>query len=390
MKREKTGRYITITTLGAPRQAFIPNSLPPEPSIDWTPDLQGRFEEAHLALGRLDGITRSLHASPSHFLALHVRKEAIVSSMIEGTQSSLSDLLLFEQDEIPSTPLDDVKEVVNYVAALEMGMTLLTQGLPISLRFIREVHAVLLRKGRGSKQSPGEFRRIPVWLGSRNQNDVQFIPPPPNEMLRALHAWELFINNAHTSTPPLLKNALAHVQFETIHPFLDGNGRLGRLLIVLMLANDKLLHKPLLYISLYFKTHRQEYYTLLNSVREEGDWESWLLFYAEAMIATAEMATDSISRLMELEAEDQDRIATLGRRADSARQIHQLMNQHPIVTSRTLSKESDLSPATIYKALENLISLGIVEEVTGHRRNRVFQYSRLIELMNQGTELPDT
>ncbi|MCK5914210.1 MAG: Fic family protein, partial [Desulfuromusa sp.] len=280
MIRKLQGRYVTISTAGEKAQAFVPTPLPPLPPIDWTPKLRNKFDQALLALGRLDSVS-SLLPDTSLFLYMYVRKEAILSSMIEGTQSSLSDLLLFELDQNPGVPLNDVREVSNYVAALNHGLCLLEEGLPLSLRMFREIHSVLLSKGRGSSQTPGEFRRSQNWIGGTRPGNAVFVPPPAEQVLDCMGKLELFLHDQPDPTPVLLKTALAHVQFETIHPFLDGNGRLGRLLITLLLCEQKVLQQPMLYLSLYFKQHRQYYYELLNNVRTTGDWEAWLDFFAE-------------------------------------------------------------------------------------------------------------
>jgi Fic family protein len=301
--------------VGEKAKAFIPAPLPPKPSINWTPDLRSKFDQALLALGRLDSISTFL-PDISLFLylyvrkeavlssmiegTLYVRKEAVLSSMIEGTQSSLSDLLLFELDMEPGVPLDDVREVSNYVAALDYGLKRLSEGFPLSLRLMKEMHAVLLSRGRGSNQTPGEFRRSQNWIGGTRPGNAAFVPPPAEQVLDCMGKLELFLHDQPEPTPALLKAALAHVQFETIHPFLDGNGRLGRLLITLLLWEQKMLREPMLYLSLYFKTHRQYYYELLNEIRLSGNWEAWLDFFAEAVIATATQAVDTARQLVDV------------------------------------------------------------------------------------------
>ena len=256
MKRELQGKYVAISTAVEKARAFVPAPLPPRPPIDWTAELRSKFDQALLALGRLDSVS-TLLPDTSLFLYMYVRKEAVLSSMIEGTQSSLSDLLLFELDQEPGVPLDDVREVSNYVAALDHGLRLLEGGLPLSLRLFREIHGVLLNKGRGAHQAPGEFRRSQNWIGGTRPGNAAFVPPPAEEVPECMSNLELFLHDQPEPTPVLLKAALAHVQFETIHPFLDGNGRLGRLLITLLLCEQKVLREPMLYLSLYFKTHRQ-------------------------------------------------------------------------------------------------------------------------------------
>jgi Fic family protein len=387
MKRELQGRYVTISTVGERVEAFVPAPLPPSPPIDWSANLRSKFDQALLALGRLDSVS-TLLPDTSLFLYMYVRKEAVLSSMIEGTQSSLSDLLLFELKQEPGVPLDDVQEVSNYVAALNHGLGLLEDGLPLSLRLLREVHGVLLNKGRGSAQTPGEFRRSQNWIGGTRPCNAAFVPPPADEVMECMSKLELFLHNQPEPTPVLLKAALVHVQFETIHPFLDGNGRLGRLLIVLLLCEQKVLRKPMLYLSLYFKTHRQHYYDLLNIVRMTGDWESWLDFFAEAVIATATQAVETTQQLLELLNRDRDAIGGIGRAAASTLQVHRALMEHPIATSGSLVKQTGITPATVNKALGHLMQLGIVKELTAQKRNRLFSYSGYIEIMSRGTEPP--
>lgn len=387
MKRELQGRYVTISTVGEKAQAFVPAPLPPRPPIDWTPELRSKFDQALLALGRLDSVS-TLLPDTSLFLYMYVRKEAVLSSMIEGRQSSLSDLLLFELDQEPGVPLDDVREVSNYVAALDHGLRLLEEGLPLSLRLFREIHGVLLTKGRGSNQTPGEFRRSQNWIGGTRPGNAAFVPPPAEEVLECMSKLELFLHDQPEPTPVLLKAALAHVQFETIHPFLDGNGRLGRLLIALLLCEQKVLREPMLYLSLYFKTHRQYYYELLNNVRMTGDWEAWLDFFAEAVIVTATQAVETAQQLLDLSNQDRDKISGLRRAAASTLQVHRALMEHPIATSGSLVEKTGITPATVNKALGHLEQLGIVKELTAQKRNRLFSYAGYIEIMSRGTELP--
>ena len=387
MKRELQGRYATISTAGEKAQAFVPAPLPPRPPIDWTPELRSKFDQAWLSLGRLDSVS-TLLPDTSLFLSMYVRKEAVLSSMIEGTQSSLSDLLLFELDQEPGVPLNDVREVSNYVAALDHGLRLLQEGLPLSLRLFREIHGVLLAKGRGSNQAPGSFRRSQNWIGGTRPGNAAFVPPPAEEVLECMGKLELFLHDQPEPTPVLLKAALAHVQFETIHPFLDGNGRLGRLLITLLLCEHKVLREPMLYLSLYFKTHRQYYYELLSNVRLTGDWEAWLDFFAEAIIVTAGQAVETAQQLLELSNRDRDKINGLGRAAASTLQIHRALMEQPIATSSSLVEKTGITPATVNKSLGHLEQLGIVKELTARKRNRLFSYAGYIEIMSRGTELP--
>ncbi len=389
MKRDLQGKYLTISTVGEKVQAFLPASLPPTPPIEWTPELRNKFDQALLALGRLDSVS-TLLPEASLFNYMYVRKEAVLSSMIEGTQSSLSDLLLFELDQEPDVPLDDVREISNYVAALYHGLSLLKEGLPLSLRLLREIHGVLLAKGRGSRQTPGEFRRSQNWIGGTRPGNATFVPPPAEEVVTSMGKLELFLHDQPEPTPALIKAALAHVQFESIHPFLDGNGRLGRLLITLLLCEQKVLRQPMLYLSLYFKTHRKHYYDLLNNVRTTGDWEAWLDFFAEAVIVTATGAIETARQLHDLSNRDHEIISGLGRAATSTNRVHDTLMTHPIATSGWLVEKTGLTPATVNKALSHLENLGIVKELTARKRNRLFSYADYIEIMNRGTELPES
>ena len=387
MKRPLQGHYVKVATAGEAFRAFVPALLPPQPPVDWTPELRGRFDAALLALGRLDAMTDLL---PNAGLVLYsfVRKEAVLSSMIEGTQSSLADLMLFELDEQPGVPVEDAREVSRYVAALEHGLVRLRGGFPLSLRLIREVHEVLLGQGRGARLTPGAFRRSQVWIGGTRPGNAQFVPPPPNELDECLKHFERFLHDQPESTPPLVKAALAHVQFETIHPFLDGNGRVGRLLIALQLAADGLLREPLLYVSLHFKEHRSTYYDLLNRVRLTGEWEVWLEFFADAVLASATEAAASARRLVELVSADARRIEGLGRATASALAIHRALQRQPISTAMSLGAATGLTAATVNKSLAHLEKLGIVAELTRRQRGRVFAYTQYGAILNEKMGLP--
>lgn len=389
MKRKLQGQYFTVSTVGEKVQAFVPTPLPPSPPIDWSPELRDKFDQALLSLGRLDSVS-TLLPDTSIFLYMYVRKEAVLSSMIEGTQSSLSDLLLFELDQEPGVPLNDVQEVSNYVAALYHGLSRLNEGFPLSLRLVKEIHSVLLTKGRGSNQTPGEFRSSQNWIGGSRPGNAAFVPPPPEQVLECMGKLELFLHDQPEPTSVLLKAALAHVQFETIHPFLDGNGRLGRLLITLLLCEQKVLKAPMLYLSLYFKTHRQYYYELLNNVRLTGDWETWLDFFAEAVIFTANQAVETAQQLHDLSNEDRDKISGLGRAAASTLKVHRALMEHPISTAGWLVKETGITAATINKCMGHLERIGIVRELTAQKRNRLFSYYQYVGIINKGTELPES
>jgi Fic family protein len=380
MHRSPPGSYVTISTTGEPVRAFVPAPLPPSPPVDWSPALRRRFDDALLALGRLDAIT-ALLPNASLLLYSFVRKEAVLSSQIEGTQSSLADLLLYEIDEIPGAPIEDAHEVSRYVAAQKVGLARLRGGLPVCMRLLREMHASLLDHPGGRTKMPGEIRRSQVWLGGTRPGNAAFVPPPPEALGDCLSAFERFLNDEPDATPPLLKAALAHVQFETIHPFLDGNGRMGRLLIVLQLVADGVLREPLLYPSLFFKTHRSVYYDRLNGVRLQGDWEAWLDFFAEGIQVSAAQAVETAHALLALVNADRDRIDSLGRAAVSALAVHQALQKQPLATSTALVKATKLTPATVNKSLEHLVALKIVREVTKRRRGRVFAYRRYVSLL---------
>ena len=385
MKRDLQGTYSTITTAGESVRAFVPAPLPPVPPLAWDAELRDKFDRALVALGRLDAVSVLL-PDTSLFLYMYVRKEAVLSSQIEGTQSSLSDLLFYEVNRQPGVPLDDVQEVSNYVAALRHGLARIEEGFPLSLRLLKEVHAVLLTKGRGSQQTPGEFRRSQNWIGGTRPGNAHFVPPPADRLMECMGALEHFLHDQPEKTPALIKAALAHVQFETIHPFLDGNGRLGRLLITLLLCSEGVLREPLLYLSLYFKSHRQQYYSLLNHVRLTGDWESWLDFFADAVIETAQVAVETARSLARLAETDRQRINTLGRSAGSALRVHQAMLEHPVVSSGQLVEKTGMTAATVNAVLLRLEQLGVVSELSGQQRNRLYSYTAYINLMNQGTE----
>jgi len=378
MHRAEPGHYVTVSTAGEPFRAFVPAPLPPEPAVEWSPALRRRFDAALVALGRLDAVTGLL---PNAALLLYgfVRKEAVLSSQIEGTQSSLADLLLYEIDEQPGVPVEDAREVSRCVAALDLGLKKLRGGLPLCTRLLCDMHKALLAHPRGRGKTPGEVRRSQVWIGGTRPGNAVFVPPPADAVAECLKHLERFLNDEPQPTPPLIKAALAHVQFETIHPFLDGNGRIGRLLIVLQLVADGVLREPMLYPSLYFKTHRALYYELLNEVRLRGDWERWLDYFAEGIEVSATQAVTTANAVLALVNADRDRIAGLGRAAASALAVHQALQRQPLATSAALVKASKLTPATVNKSLAHLERIGIVGELTSRQRGRVFSYKRYVE-----------
>lgn len=384
MQRPAPGRYVKGTTADEPFKAFVPDPLPPDPPIVWSDALRRRFDQALLALGRLDAVTAHV---PDTGLLLYsfVRKEAVLSSQIEGTQSSLADLLLYEIHEQPGVPVEDAREVSRCVAALARGHSLLKGGLPLSMRLLRQVHEVLMSHPRGRGKAPGEVRRSQVWLGGTRPANAVFVPPPADALPDCLRSFERFLNDEPEPTPPLVKAALAHVQFETIHPFLDGNGRLGRLLIVLQLVADGVLREPMFYPSLFFKAHRGLYYELLNGVRLHGDWERWLDFFAEGMQVTATQAAATTKELSALVETDQNRIGRLGRAAASALAVHRALHRQPIASPGALVKATGLTAATVNKSLAHLERIGVVAELTKRQRGRVFSYRRYVEIL--GSEL---
>jgi Fic family protein len=379
----RPGTFVTTTTAGERVRAYVPKPLPPAPPLDLE-RLLGSIERANQALGRLDGMT-SILPSTQLFVFMYVRKEALLSSQIEGTQSSLSDLLLFENEETPFVPLDDVQEVSNYIAAMNHGLKRLATDFPLSLRLIKEMHRELLSKGRGSNKQPGEFRRSQNWIGGTRPGNALFVPPPPDRVMDCMSDLERFIHDRKTY-PVLIRAALAHVQFETIHPFLDGNGRLGRLLITLMLCEDKALKEPILYLSLYFKTHRALYYDLLQAVRDKGDWEAWVEFFLEGIIETSEQGVATARRLIALFAEDRDRIEKLGRAATSALRVHAELQRSPLTSVPLAAKKLGISQPTIQKSLDHLQGLGIIRETTGKRRRRLYEYTAYLRVLDEGTE----
>lgn len=390
MNRGPTGTLLASSSLGGETvRAFVPKPLPPVPALNIGSALREEIDQALLALGRLDSMS-SLLPDTSVFLYTYVRKEAVLSSQIEGTQSSLSDLLLFEIDEAPGVPFDDIREVSNYVRALEHGIRRVREGFPISGRLFREIHAELLAKGRGSEKRPGEYRSSQNWIGGERPGTAIFVPPPPERVAECMGDLEKFLHDQPERTSTLQKAALAHVQFETIHPFLDGNGRLGRLLTTLLFVSERVLREPLLYLSLYLKTHRETYYNLLQRVRKEGDWEAWLDFFVRGVRQTAEQAVASAQRLANLFQQDRERIQQLGRIAGSALQVHYALQRHPIQTIQSARERTGLSIPTVTAVMKSLEQAGVVRELTGKQRYRVFGYGDYLAILNEGTTAPGT
>ena len=382
-RKRVTGTYVTTSVGGESVRAFVPAPLPPDPPLRLEAADLDLLERANRALGRLDGVARMIPET-SLFLYFYIRKEAVLSSQIEGTQSSLADLLLYENKQIPGVPVDDVEEVSSYVAALTHGLKRMQGGFPLSLRLLRELHAVLMRTGRGSDKQPGEFRRSQNWVGGTRPGTAVFVPPPPDKLLDSMSSLEKFLHNE--PTPTLIKAGFAHVQFETIHPFLDGNGRIGRLLITLLLCAEGALSEPILYLSLYFKHRRDEYYERLGKVRTEGDWEGWLQFFLTGIMETAEQAAATAQRIVALFDKDAQKIATLGKASSSALRLFHLMQKRPVMSLAVAAKQLKVSFPTAASGMTNLERLKIVRETTGLERGKLFVYDRYLKLLQEGTE----
>jgi Fic family protein len=381
--REQSGTYEVSTFRGEVVRAFVPAPLPPAPPLDLSA-LQRSLERASIAIGRLDSVS-SLLPDTALFLYTYVRKEAVLSSQIEGTQSSLSDLLLFELEQAPGVPIDDVVEVSNYVAALTHGLGRLRGGFPISSRLIREIHGVLLASGRGETKQPGEFRRSQNWIGGTRPGNAAYVPPPHELVGECMAKLEAFLHEDTTDLPVLVKAALAHVQFESVHPFLDGNGRVGRLLVTLYLCAAGVLSEPLLYLSLYMKQNRDEYYRLLGACRTEGDWEAWVAFFLDGVADTADDAVATARLLVTAFERDRQRIQTLGRKAGSALRVHEALKSRPVLLLPETATRSGLSFPAAAAGMDELEKLGIVRELTGKKRNRVFAYTEYVALLSEGT-----
>ena len=376
----RAGRYIT-QPMGY--RAFMPVPLPPRPALALGGELQGLLSAADRALGRLDGSVLTL-PNPDLFVFMYVRKEAVLSSQIEGTQSSLQDLLAAEAQLFEQSLPRDVDEVINYVRALNHGVARLAE-LPVSVRLIREIHAELMRGVRGGKLQPGDLRTSQNWIGPAGctLSTATFVPPPHDSVPAALGDLESFLH-AHDELPPLVKIALAHVQFETIHPFLDGNGRVGRLLITFLLTERGVLHKPVLYLSHYFKQHRQTYYEHLQAVRDQGAWEAWLAFFLRGVIEVAGEAAETARRILQLREQHRSAItAQLGRAAGNGHKVLESLFDRPIVAVNDVQKMTGTTYAAANSLVSRLVKLGVLSEMTGYARNRRFRYAPYIALFNE-------
>jgi Fic family protein len=366
--------------------AFIPAPLPPDPPLSFDGQLATILAGAGTALGRLDGVAATL-PNPELFVAMYVRREAVLSSQIEGTQSTLDDVLAFEIDSDRSKLPQDIEEVVNYVNAMNYGLTRL-ETLPLSLRLLTEIHGRLLAGGRGSEKSPGEFRQSQNWIGGgRRLADAAFIPPPPHEMRTALGDLERFLHD-HDGLDPLIVCALAHAQFETIHPFLDGNGRVGRLLITFLLCHEKVLQRPVLYLSHYFKQNRGAYYDRLMAVRFEGDWEGWLRFFLTGVATVAREAEQTARRIVELREELRRAAQSADKSVNTLILLDHLFEQ-PIINVKAAQERLGVSFPAANAIVSDLQEVGILTEVTGGRRNRMFRFDPYLDLFAEVAEVAD-
>jgi len=386
--KRPAGRYEKSTAAGEAVSAFIPEALPPRPALALTPSVLEKVRLAEQKLSRLE-LAGEMVPSLEWFIYAFVRKEAVVSSQIEGTQASLVDLLAYEASGEEAT--DDVQEVSNYLAALRYARQQLRseKGLPLSTRLLNEAHHRLMKGVRGASKQPGELRRSQNWIGGARPSDAIFVPPPPQELARLLSDLEKYIHR-DDDLPPLVRAALVHVQFETIHPFLDGNGRIGRLLITLLLEHWKLLSEPLLYLSLFFKRHRAEYYRLLNAVRLEGDWGSCVAYFLVGVSTIADEAADTARNLFVLVNKDRARILSARNASVMAARLLDQLPRHPMVTIPAVVRLLSTTKPTAAKAIGVLEQLGILRETTGRRRDRTFSYAAYLDGLRAGTELGDT
>lgn len=367
--------------------AFVPRGLPPDPPIAWDAPLIALLSRADQALGRLDGTARTL-PNPELFVAMYVRREAVLSSQIEGTQSTLEDVLSYELDPTMPGVAPDVSEVINYIRAMNHGLGLLKGTLPVSNRLMREIHGVLMRDGRGAGKNPGRFRRNYVWIGAENAPlaKATFVPPPKSEMEASMADLERFLNADH-GLPPLISSGLAHAQFETIHPFEDGNGRIGRLLITFLLMECGSIERPLLYLSVYLKAHRAEYYDRLMAVREDGDWEGWLRFFLRGVAETAEEASRTAKSIVDLREDHRRRLQQRGVHVGGLRLLDSLF-QLPLMNVKTAASVIENTYQTANRLMQEFEEVGIVREITGYRRNRIFRYDPYLALFEEHGGLP--
>ena len=380
--KSRIGTHITKKVAGESYKAYIPALLPPDPPIT-IDKLSGLLEKAAVNLAKLNQMAKNIPNTPL-FMYMYVRKEALLSSQIEGTQSSFSDLILFEHDQMPTVSIEDVEEVSNYVKALKHGLKRINGDFPLSLRLLREIHSILLSGGRGSNKLPGEFRASQNWIGGTRPGNALFVPPPVEHLQDCLANFEQFLHN--DTLPILIKAAIAHVQFETIHPFLDGNGRLGRLLITLLLVEGGLLDEPILYLSLYLKQNRSTYYDLLQEVRTHGTWETWIEFFLTAVLHSSKQAIKTAIDVNTLFEEDNKKIESLGRAKFSCQKVLEHLKQLPQMSVPLLAKELNISAPTARSSLNHMVELNILHEDTGKQRDKVYVYKKYLEILEYGAE----
>ena len=384
---EASGEYVLSSTAGETVHSFVPAKLPPRP----LPKYENWFDlygEAERALGRLDSIKSTL-PDPDLFINMYVRKEALLSSQIEGTRSTFTEILLFEQDSRKFDSLSEIREVVNCIDAMNRGVDLIKQEFPISTRFMKELHGILLKQGRGSKQNPGEFRRSQNWINGTRPGNAEFVPPPHERVVECMSDLEKYIHSRHDKIPLLVRAALVHVQFETIHPFLDGNGRLGRLLITMMLLAEKTISEPLLCLSLYFKAHRDEYYKHLQTVRTRSKWDAWIVFFLTGVIESSNQAVETAESILKLCRQDEEKVAQ-NVHSPTALQVHKFAQNMPIVSVPMLATKLTQTPPTLRKAVEALCKLEILSEISGKRRDRIYQYKTYMSILERGAEPLDS
>lgn len=379
MKRGMQGKFVKCSITSECYNTFIPNDLPPKPEID-TASVSSLLEKANQAIGALNGVISTVPDS-AIINYMYVRKEALLSSQIEGTQSTLDDLLKYEAQQTQGIPVEDASEVSSYVAALNHGIDRINEGFPLALRLIKEIHAILLKNSRGKTKSPGEFRSSQNWIGGTRPGNARFVPCSPDKLLDILSRLEKFINE-EDNIPSLIKAALIHVQFETIHPFLDGNGRLGRLLITFFLCVKGLLKSPFLYLSLFFKKNRTLYYEHLNNVRYQGDWESWIQFFLEGVIETSDDARKTIILIQKLFADDEQKLETLGKAKTSAKIVFEQFERKPILTVAEIESKIKLSRPTIISMINRLIELGILTNTSEKKWGQTYAYTGYIDLLS--------
>ena len=384
-----TGRYERTAVAGEEVRAFVPRPLPPaDPPLSLDSEALALLGRAERELSRLE-LAGEMVPSVDWFIYGFVRKEAVISSQIEGTQATLIDLLTFEaQREDDSAPGPDVQEVCNYVDALAYAREQLRRrkGLPLSMRLLNQTHARLMRGARGADKQPGKVRRTQNWIGGTRPGNAVFVPPPPNLLDGLLSDFERYIH-ADDGLPPLVRAGLLHLQFETIHPYLDGNGRIGRLLVTLLLEEWNLLSQPLLYLSLFFKRNREDYYRLLNAVRLEGDWEGWIRFFLEGVASIAKEATDTARDLFALVSADRARALAAPASSVMAVRLFEALGQHPIVTIARVTELLEITKPTATKAVNTLVDAGILTETSGRRRDRTYSYAAYLDRLRVGTEL---